>query len=52
VFSNKVEVMTPLIPLDPAGKQEVLETMRVRYKPSPANGTALFYAEHTALANL
>ncbi|GMO54349.1 MAG: hypothetical protein Ta2G_13280 [Termitinemataceae bacterium] len=41
-----------LIPLDPAGKQELLENLSIAYVPSNNFGTALYYAEHRALANL
>jgi cell division protein FtsN len=52
VFSNKIEASPSLIPLDPTGRQELLERLNVSYTPSHANGTALYYAEHTALSNL
>jgi hypothetical protein len=52
LFDNKVRSEPRLIPLDPTGRQELLERLNVSYIPSTANGTALYYAEHTALAYL
>jgi cell division protein FtsN len=58
-FTGKVTDLTQnfdgsntLIPLDPSGRQELLEHLFVGYVPSHAFGTALYYAEHQALANL
>ncbi|MDR3301881.1 MAG: SPOR domain-containing protein [Spirochaetaceae bacterium] len=52
LFDNKIRSEPTLIPLDPTGRQELLERLSVSYVPSVANGTALYYAEHTALAYL
>ncbi|GMO28420.1 MAG: hypothetical protein Ta2B_09120 [Termitinemataceae bacterium] len=41
-----------LVPLDPSGRQELLEYLRVSYVQANDYGTALYYAEHKALANL
>lgn len=48
-FSNKVDTTVSLIPLDPAGRREIVERLNVNYVPARSNGTALFYAEHQAL---
>jgi hypothetical protein len=52
IFTNKVETESALLPLDPAGRQELVERLNAAYIPSRANGTALYYAEHTAIAAL
>lgn len=52
LFSNKVDAPAALVPLDPAGRRELLERLNVRYTPSRSVGTALYYAEHTVLENL
>jgi hypothetical protein len=52
LFDNKVRSEPTLIPLDPTGRQELLERLSVSYVPSTANGTALYYAQHTALSYL
>ncbi|MDR2444648.1 MAG: SPOR domain-containing protein [Spirochaetaceae bacterium] len=41
-----------LIPLDAPGRQVLLEYLNRSYVPSKLNGTALYYADHKALANL
>jgi cell division protein FtsN len=52
IFNNKVVTESSLLPLDPAGRQELMERLNAAYIHSGANGTALYYAEHTALAAL
>jgi cell division protein FtsN len=58
-FSGKVNDITQnpdgtpaLIPLDAPGRQVLLEYLARSYVPSKTNGTALYYADHKALANL
>jgi hypothetical protein len=58
-FSGKVTDITQrsdgaptLIPLDAPGRQVLLEYLSRSYIPSKSSGTALYYADHKALANL
>ncbi|MDR2601785.1 MAG: SPOR domain-containing protein [Spirochaetaceae bacterium] len=54
-FSGKVKEITKdpvLIPLDPAGRQELMDKLNVAYTKSSDFGSAPYYAIHTALANL
>ncbi|MDR3355746.1 MAG: SPOR domain-containing protein [Spirochaetaceae bacterium] len=58
-FSGKVNDITQnpdgspaLIPLDAPGRQVLLEYLARSYVPSKTTGTALYYADHKALANL
>jgi HSP20 family molecular chaperone IbpA len=52
-FAGNVNELTGKVPvyLDPAGKTSLLNQLDSSYKISPQVGTALFYAEHKALAN-
>jgi cell division protein FtsN len=52
LFANQVVSQTPMIPLDPSGRQELLQLLEQSYKRRETVGTALYYAEHTALAAL
>jgi cell division protein FtsN len=52
IFNNKVVSESALLPLDPAGRQELIERLNAAFAPSHSNGTALYYAEHSALAAL
>jgi cell division protein FtsN len=58
-FSGKVKDIThnpdgspALVLLDSTGRQALIENLNRVYLPSEANGTALYYAGHKALANL
>ncbi|MDR1363542.1 MAG: SPOR domain-containing protein [Spirochaetaceae bacterium] len=58
-FSGKTNDIThnpdgspALILLDGAGRQALLENLARGYTPSKSSGTALYYADHKALANL
>ncbi|MDR0550684.1 MAG: SPOR domain-containing protein [Spirochaetaceae bacterium] len=54
-FSGKVREITRdpvLIPLDPAGRQELMDKLNVAYTQSNEFGSAPYYAVHSALANL
>ncbi|MDR2648883.1 MAG: hypothetical protein LBB94_04100, partial [Clostridiales bacterium] len=58
-FSGKVTDITQnpdgspaLIPLDAPGQQTLLEYLARSYVPSKSDGTALYYADHKAIANL
>lgn len=58
-FSGRVTDITQrpdgspaLVPLDAPGRQTLLEYLNRGYVPSKSNGTALYYADHKALANL
>jgi cell division protein FtsN len=58
-FSGKVKDITQnpdgspaLVLLDGTGRQALIENLNRDYLPSKANGTALYYAGHKALANL
>ncbi|MDR0663747.1 MAG: hypothetical protein LBF80_06705, partial [Spirochaetaceae bacterium] len=58
-FSGRVKDITQnpdgspaLVLLDGTGRQALIENLNRAYLPSKANGTALYYADHKALANL
>ena len=54
-FSGKVKEITKepvLLPLDPAGRQELMDKLNVAYTQSRDFGSAPYYAVHNALANL
>ncbi|MDR1256742.1 MAG: SPOR domain-containing protein [Spirochaetaceae bacterium] len=58
-FSGKVNDITQrpdgaptLVPLDAPGRQVLLEYLDRSYVLSKSNGTALYYADHKAIANL
>jgi cell division protein FtsN len=58
-FSGKVNDITQrpdgtpmLVPLDAPGRQVLLEYLARNYSLSKSNGTALYYADHKAIANL
>ncbi|MDR2489770.1 MAG: SPOR domain-containing protein [Spirochaetaceae bacterium] len=54
-FSGKVKEITKepvLLPLDPAGRQELMDKLNVAYTLSRDFGSAPYYAVHNALANL
>jgi cell division protein FtsN len=52
MFANQIVSQSPMIPLDPVGRQEILHLLDESYMRRETVGTALYYAEHTALASL